>query len=203
MIQSRLLWRITLAIPLIILVLALVLFLIPEPGPKPPAPLPFDTNGLTSTTTFEIFPSKLPPNPSFKDYISFAWLKLMLRIWGDKPNPHSWTFPISPTSTCQIQVLLNQCMQSSGVRYLMPTGVAVGTLQFGTTNVLDGVQMIKAVEHALRTASPEVFDSLPGRPHSENLVLIRYPEQNTVLVLTKTTAAEFRRTNSSGIIDAR
>ncbi len=188
------------AVGALALALLIAHFLIPNVKSKPPPPLPFDTNGLVATTTYEIFPSHLPPHPSLKVWLLFAYLKLS-RYDPSRPNPTNTTFPAGPIGRCSIQGLLNQCNQASGVRYLMPIGVAVGIVQFGCSNALDGSQWITAFETALQSNQPDVWDAQTKRTHRENLVLIRYPEQRTVLVLPASAALEFRRTNQTGFID--
>lgn len=111
------------------------------------------------------------------------------------------TFAANPFMACSIRGFLNQSMQVSGTRYLMPPDVAVGSVQFGTTNALNGRLWIAAFEAALETNKPSILDPQTRGMRQQNLVLIRYPKQKTVLVLTASGAAEFRRTNSTGVID--
>jgi hypothetical protein len=198
---SRILFRFTVVAGALMLVLLVVLFLIPDAETKPSPPLPFGTNGLVATTTYEIFPSHLPPHPSLKDRLVFAYVKLWLRYDPSRPNPTNWSFAASPVALCSIQGLLNQCNQASGVRYLMPIGVAVGGVQFGNSNALSGARWIASFEAALQSNTPDLWDAQTKRTHGENLVLIRYPEQRTVLVLPASEAIEFRRTNQTGVMD--
>ena len=162
---------------------------------KTPAPLPFDTGGFVATTPPTII---IPPSsPSLKDLIERALFRLMTKA----PTASSFSFPASPTNLCGVQGLLNQCMEVSGVRYLMPRFVAAGTVRFGNTNTLNGPQWVAAFENALQTGTPKWLDTEQRRWRNENLVLIRFPEQKTVLVLPREKATEFQRTNQFGKVD--
>jgi hypothetical protein len=198
---SRILVRLAFALVALLLLLLVVLLLIPDTAPPAPPPLPFDTNGYATTTSYEIFPTHLPTHASFKTRVSFVYFKLWDAFHQYHLDPTSTTFATNPVMACSIQGLLNQCMQASGTRYLMPPDIATGTVRFGNSKVLNGRQWIAAFEAALETNRPSFWDGKTKSRHSENLVLIRYPKQKTVLVLTATEAAEFRRTNSTGIID--
>lgn len=89
------------------------------------------------------------------------------------------------------------------MRYLMPPFVAAGSVRFGNTNMLNGPQWVAAFEKALQTGTPEWWDAEQKKMRDENLVLIRFPEQKTVLVLPREKAAEFQRTNQFGKVDGR
>jgi hypothetical protein len=118
-------------------------------------------------------------------------------------STNKYLFGATPlTNLCLIQGMLNQCMEVSGVRYLMPPFVAAGSVRFGSTNALNGPQWVAAFEKALQTGTPEWWDAEQKKMRDENLVLIRFPEQRTVLVLPQDKAAEFQRTNTFGKVDA-
>jgi hypothetical protein len=174
--------------------------MIPDTKPKSP-PLPFDTSGYIATTSYEIFPTRLPPHPSMRDRLNVAWNRLWKGLGHSEHDAASWAMGPTPVRTEVIQGLLNQCMQTSGVRYLMPRAITAGTVQFGNSNMLNGRQWIASVEAALETNNPDWWDYQAKKWDRENLVLIRYPEQKTVLVLPTSMALEFRRTNNTGIID--
>ena len=119
------------------------------------------------------------------------------------PSARSFSFPASPTNRCGVQGLLNQCMEVSGDRYLMPPVVAAGSVRFGNTTMLNGPQWVAAFEKALQTGTPEWWDAEQKKMRDENLVLIRFPEQKTVLVLPQDKAVEFQRTNRFGKVDGQ
>ncbi len=76
-------------------------------------------------------------------------------------------------------------------RYLIDMDVASGSVWFGCPRVMNGVDWVAAFENALQTATPEWWDSTAKRMRHENLVLIRYSKQKTVLVLPKDKAARY------------
>lgn len=157
---------------------------------------------LCRPTSFDVNTFQPPPHASLGLRLRFAYWRLSEKLHPYQPNPANTTYAASPVVPCSIQGLLNECMQTSGTRYLMPLGVAAGTVRFGNAIALDGRQWIDSFESALQTNRPSVFDPQSKRPHQENLVLIRYPKQKTVLVLPASKAQEFRRTNSTGVINS-
>jgi RNA polymerase sigma factor (sigma-70 family) len=102
------------------------------------------------------------------------------------------SFPVSPVRLCSINGLLNQCMEVTGWRYLMDKDVSSGIVNFGNSEVLNGEEWVAAFENALQTNTPEWWDSKKKGFRKENLILIRYPEQKTVLVLPKGKAAKYQ-----------
>ncbi len=195
----RILFRLAIAIFILLLLLVTALLLVPHTALPPP--LPFDTNGYIVTHTIEFFPSHLPPHASLKTRLWFVYYKAWQTIKPYQMDPTNVTFGAIPFGLHAIQPSLNDCMLASGTRYFMPTNVAVGTVQFGGTNALNGKQWITACETALQTGMPEILDPHTRSMRPEKLVLIRYPKQKAVLVLTAPEAAEFRRTNNTGVID--
>jgi len=164
---------------------------------KVQAPLLFDAGGLIATTPPTI--ASLPPNASLKDRISYI---LIVKVMTKAQSATKHLFPPTPTTNrCSVQGLLNQCTGVTGERYLMPPFVAAGTVRFGNTNTLNGPQWVSAFENALQTGTPEWWDAEQKKMRDENLVLIRFPEQKTVLVLPQEKAAEFQRTNTFGKVD--
>ena len=109
-------------------------------------------------------------------------------------HPLNYTFPsqLSTRIPSSISGLLNQCMEISGWQYLIETNVASGSVDFGHTNVLNGEQWVSAFENALQTGMPQWLDPKTKKFRKENLVLIRFPEQKTVLVLSKDKAAKYQ-----------
>ncbi len=149
----------------------------------------------TGTTTVTI---KKLRHPSFNlnDFQATTYptgladvMQYMTNSYG---HPLNYSFPISPVQRCSINGLLNQCMEVSGWHYLMDKEVAAGKVNFGCSEVLNGEEWVAAFENALQTNTPEWWDSKKKGFRKENLVLIRYPEQKTVLVLPKGKAAKYQ-----------
>jgi len=94
-----------------------------------------------------------------------------------------------------IQALLNHCMETSGTRYLLDKDLAGATLQFGYNRTPNGKDFVVSVEGALQTGPPVEWWELPlaRKLRRENLVLIKVPGKNEVLVLTKEKAARYQR----------
>ena len=103
----------------------------------------------------------------------------------------AYSFPASATNRCLVHGLLNQCMEITGVRYVMARDVAAGTVQFGHTNTLNGAQWVVAFTEALQIGQPEWWDSQTKRFRKENLVLLTN-DARTVLVLPKGMVREFQ-----------
>ncbi len=108
------------------------------------------------------------------------------------PQPTAYTFPATGGPTpCSIHGLLNQCMEVAGTQYLIERNVAAGSVDFGSTNVLNGQQWVAAFEQALQAGSPQWWDSGAKRFRKENVVFLRY-NSRTVLVLAKDTAKQYQ-----------
>ncbi len=106
-----------------------------------------------------------------------------------------YQFGASPTNRCSVQGLLNQSMAVTGTRYLIAQEVLAASVPFGTATTLDGPKWVASFENALETQRPEWWDPNRKTFVRENLVLIRWPDPKTVLVLTRDLATEFQRTN--------
>jgi hypothetical protein len=131
----------------------------------------------------------VPPNAPFKDRAIVWWMQFQQK--HGKPHPLSYSFGASPTNRCSIHGLLNQCMEVSGVRYLIAKDVAAGGVMFRTTNTLNGAQWVKAFTEALQTGQPEWWDSQTRKFRKENLVLLTNGPR-MVLVLPRDMVGEFR-----------
>lgn len=118
-----------------------------------------------------------------------AAMQYITNSWG---HPLNYTLPAGPVASCNIHGLLNQCMEVSGWRYLIDKDVAAGSVKFGPDKVMNGAEWVAAFENALQTDKPEWWDQTRKKMRSENLVLIRYPKQKTVLVVNKEKAAKYR-----------
>ena len=198
---SKIFFRLLITMVALMFLLVIALILIPDTGRRSP-PLPFDTNGYVATATYEVMSFHPSPHASLGLRLRFAYWRLSQKLHPYEPNPTNTTYAASPVMPCSIQGLLNECTQTSGTRYLMLQSVAAGTVRFGNATALNGRQWIDSFESALQTNKPSLFDPQSKRPHQENLVLIRYPEQQTVLVLPASAARELRRTNSTGVVES-
>jgi hypothetical protein len=109
------------------------------------------------------------------------------------PNPLAYKFPArSRPERCSIDGLLNQCMEVGGTQYLIEKNVAAGSVEFGSTNTLNGQQWITAFEDALKNGVSEWWDPEKKGIRRESLVLIRY-DSRTTLVFSKKLAAEYQK----------
>ncbi len=167
---------------LALLVAAAALMIRPTPTPS------FAKDSRFVLTTLPQF--GVPPNAPLKTRI-FVWLMRVHQRFG-KPRPAAHSFAPSAPSRCSIHGLLNQCMEVSGVRYVIAKDVAAGSVQFGHTNTLNGAQWVKAFTDALQTRQPEWWDSQARTFRKEDLVLLTNGA-TTVLVLPKEMAPEFQR----------
>jgi len=105
----------------------------------------------------------------------------------------NYSFPASPAKRwCSIHGLLSQCTEVTGVRYVIARDVAAGSVQFGPTSSLNGVQWAKAFTEALETGKPEWLDSVTKKFRKENLVLVTNGTR-AVMVLPNEMAREFQR----------
>jgi hypothetical protein len=134
----------------------------------------------------------LPPNAALKDR-AFVWLFGFLQKFRQRhPQPLAHSFPATPTNRCSVHGLLNQCMEVSGVCYIIPRVVAAGTVQFGHTNVLNGVQWVAAFTEALQNGQPEWWDPKIKGFRKENLIFLTNGPR-AVLVLPPEMVHEFQR----------
>ena len=120
--------------------------------------------------------------------------EMMQYMTNSYGHPLNYTFPISPVQGCSINGLLNQCMEVSGWHYLIDKDVSAGSVQFGRSKVMNGEEWVAAFETALQTGTPEWWsgEEKSRRMRRENLVLIRYPKEKTILVLPKDQAAKYQ-----------
>ncbi len=135
-----------------------------------------------------------PFNP--KDFWATSYPKgpagpggILTNGWG---HPATFTFPVAAKESCSISGLLDQCMEVTGWRYLIDKDVSAGSVVFGAAHVMHGAEWVAAFERALETGHPEWWDSKTKRMRQENLILIRYPRWETVLVLPRDKAARYR-----------
>jgi len=168
--------------------------------PKPIPPLPFDAKMFIATKSPYAGLFKPPANASaFTRAKYFIFFDLPRKFMGT--NAMTSSFPAGPWAFCGVQAFLNQCDGVSGTHYLMPESVALGYVQFGTTNTFNGPQWVAAFESALQTGDVHIFDAQKGRTRPEHLALLRFPAQKTVVVLPESEAADFLRTNGIHLPD--
>jgi RNA polymerase sigma factor (sigma-70 family) len=136
------------------------------------------------------------PNYDSRDFWATSYPtaapEVMQFMKENRGHPLNTTFAASPVVRCSISGLLDQCMELSGWSYLIDKNVAAGSVQFGNAKALNGEEWLTAFENALQTNTPEWWDAKTKRFHHENLVLIRYPGQKTILVLPKEKAAKYQ-----------
>ncbi len=183
-------------LPILLAGMLATVFSIATPAPRPP-PLPFDVSPYVATKRVKFFTPQT--NGSLKNRLVSSYFSWQEDRQFRHPRPENWSFPATPVGNSSIMGSLNQCMGPSGRSYFMSPGVSAGIVQFGHTNTLDGAQWVAAVETALQSPATQTLDLKSHKMVTGGLVLIRFPEQRAVLVLTEPEAVEFRRTNSAGI----
>ena len=128
--------------------------------------------------------------------------ELLLRLfeWKQRhhPNPSSYSFGAMPKASCSIHGLLNQCMEVSGKHYILPRNIAAGSVNFGHSNTLNGVQWVAAFEQALWQDFPEWWEN--GKFQRENLAFIQR-DSRTFYVVSSAMASSM--TNSVSQITGR
>ncbi len=150
---------------------------------------------VIGTTTVAVHESRKPkfnPNDFWATTYPTGPADMMQFMTNSYGHPLNYTFPIEPVQRCSISGLLNQCMEVSGWHYLIDKEVAAGGVQFSCPKVYNGTEWVAAFENALQNNKPEWWDARLKRQRQENLVLIRYPEQKTILVLPKDKAGKYQ-----------
>jgi hypothetical protein len=117
-----------------------------------------------------------------------SMMQYMTNSYG---HPLDYSFPASPVQSCSVSGLLNECMEVSGWHYLIDKEVSAGSVEFGCPSVCNGQEWMAAFENALQTNHPSWWDAKRRGFRKENLVLIRFPKDNVVLVLPADKAAKY------------
>ena len=131
-----------------------------------------------------------PSDLSGFDYLIWRWNDY--RRQQTPKNPAAIQFSPSPVRLCSIQGLLTQAMEVSGTSYLIAVEI-VGTVDFGHTNTLNGLQWIAAFEKALETSPPVIcYDYGEKRDFTDTLLVIR-ESTNVVKVVPKTKLATYQQ----------
>jgi RNA polymerase sigma factor (sigma-70 family) len=148
--------------------------------------------GATTVTIHQIRRPKYDPNDFQATTYPTGSPDMMQYMTNSYGHPLNYTFPITPVQLCSINGLLNQCMEVSGWRYLMDKEVAAGSVKFGCPKVFNGEEWVAAFENALQTNTPEWWVAKKKGFRRENLILIRFPKEKTVLVLPKDKAVKYQ-----------
>jgi len=148
--------------------------------------------GTATVTVHQIRKPKYDPNDFQATTYPTGSPEMMQFMTNSYGHPLNYTFPIEKVQRCSINGLLNQCMEVSGWRYLMDKEVAAGDVQFGCPKVYNGEEWVAAFENALQTNTPEWWVAKKKGFRRENLVLIRFPKEKTVLVLPQEKAAKYQ-----------
>jgi hypothetical protein len=98
-------------------------------------------------TTRAYAKQNVPGKRALQELLLSALFKL--REWISQNNAAAALFVPSQIHACSVQALLNDCMQTTGKRYLIAREALV-VMYFGHTNTLIGPQWVAAVEQALR-----------------------------------------------------
>ena len=96
------------------------------------------------------------------------------------PNPASYSFGATPVQLCSVNGLLNQCMETTGMHYIMPLEVSGAGVYFGNSNTLNGSQWAAAFEQALQKDKVDLWED--GHLRQEKLALIRKDRRTTYVV---------------------
>ena len=146
----------------------------------------------TKVTIHQITKAKYNPSDFRATTYPTSSPEVMQFMTNSYGHPENYSFPISTPQMCSINGLLNQCMEISGWRYLIDYDVSAGGVKFGCPKVMHGEEWIAAFENALQTGTPQWWDGKTKKIRQENLVLIRYPKDKTMLVLPKDKAAKYQ-----------
>lgn len=131
-----------------------------------------------------------PSDLSGFDYLIWRWNDY--RRQQTPKNPAAIQFSSSPVRLCSIQGLLTQAMEVSGTGYLIAVEIA-GTVDFGHTNTLNGLQWITAFEKAIETSPPVLcYDYGEKRNFTDTLLVIR-ESTNVVKVVPKTKLTAYQQ----------
>ena len=103
------------------------------------------------------------------------------------------TITSKPSGKWSLNGLLNDCMETTGFRYLVDTNLIAATIDFGGYSKTEtGKDFASFVEDALQTGTVEWWDMKGQKFRKESLVLIKYPDKQTILVLPKEDAPKYR-----------
>lgn len=132
---------------------------------------------------------------TFGQRLFWTWMDYKRR---HNPNPKATLFPPCPVQLCSIQGLLNQCMVTSGTKYLIAVEVLGGTVNFGHTNKLNGVQWVSAFEQALTNQPIWFYDYANKRGFNDSLLLIR-ERKDLVKIVPRSKLSDYQ---AAGLVKA-
>jgi hypothetical protein len=167
--------------------------------PSDPERNPYDLSRADGKSRFyaTTYPrTQRPANLTLLQRLTWEWVQYRQR--HGKRNPAAYSFPGRPVQLCGIQGLLNQCMEVSGTQYLIAVEIA-GSVEFGSTNALNGSQWVAAFEHAIETSERVVcYDYAKKRNFQDTLLLIR-ERPGLVKVVPRSKLAEYQK---AGLVEA-
>lgn len=83
-------------------------------------------------------------------------------------------------------------MEATGTRYLIAVEVG-GTVEFGTTNVLNGVQWVQAFEHAIESSKSVICYDYAKKRNFEDTLLVIHERPGLVKIVPSTKLAEYQK----------
>jgi len=146
-----------------------------------------------------IRPSKLAADATLvatqKDEFRFAigaprWSRFVFLLSSHFFKPKiTYSFP-PRTNRVSIDGLLTECHDITGKQFFIDKAVALGTVNYGYSNVLTGPQWVSAFTNALQTGTPEWWDEKRQAFRRENLIIRPYGSK-AFLVLPRDRAGEY------------
>ncbi|MEW6302659.1 MAG: hypothetical protein AB1705_04260 [Verrucomicrobiota bacterium] len=133
---------------------------------------------------------------SLRQRLSWYWRDYSQRA---KPNPAAYSFPARPVQRCLIDGLLSQCMEISGTKYLISVEILGGTIEFGYTNTLNGVQWVSSFEDAITNQVVLCYDYAAKRRFRDRLILV-HEEMSLVKVVPRSKLSEYEK---AGLVKAK
>ena len=139
----------------------------------------------------------VPPNLPLAERLVREWYQYK-RHHGT-PNPASWSFPATPVQLCSIHGLLSQCMEVAGTRYLIAVEAGAASVEFGSTNALNGAQWVAAFERAIETSDGVLCTDLAKRQGFRDKLLLIRERPRVVKVVPRSRLAEYQ---NAGLVRA-
>jgi len=136
---------------------------------------------------------QMPPNLTLRQRLFWLWMEYNRR--RGKPLG-TFSFPAASVRSCSIQGLLYQCMEVTGTRYLIAVEI-VGTVDFGTTNVLTGGQWVQAFERAIESSKSVICYAYGKKRNLEDTLLVIHERPGLVKILP---ASKFADDQKAGLV---
>ena len=118
--------------------------------------------------------------------------KIYFEIRPPKSRSGTWSFNACATQRCSIHGLLIQCHDVSGIQFFIDRNVAAGSVEFGSTNVLNGPQWMSAFTNALQSGVVEWWDPKKGGFRHDNPVFVSVGPR-ALLILPKERVTSYQR----------